>query len=382
MNEPFSVYVHLPYCVSKCPYCDFNSWEAESTTHLEEEYIEALKIELLKYRNTFTGEIQTVFFGGGTPSLFSSKSITSILQAIKDNFPVSATVEASLEANPGSIHESNSVEKLSGYREGGINRLSMGVQSFSEEKLKFLGRKHSKENSISSIENIIKSGFTNFNLDLIFGCKDETLSEWQDDLQEALSFSPPHISAYSLTIEPGTAFGRIEKKGGQLLAKDSVQAEMFQITNTLVNDSGLQRYEISNFSKPGLECKHNVSYWRGLNYLGIGAGAFSSYFDTKSKTKRRWRNQLNPEKYCSLLRESKSAKLNQETLDQSQIATEFVFLSLRTKWGMDIETYSSYFPRENLDKETLKNLISLKDGKAHLTEQGYLFSNLVFEELC
>jgi len=378
--DSFAVYIHLPYCKKKCPYCDFNSWEASSLEKLEAPYLGALCQELSNSKETFTGQVSSIFFGGGTPSLFSPASIAEIIETVKRNFKVTNGVEITLEANPGSLYELNSVDKLKGFRAAGVNRISLGVQGFSDEKLKFLGRIHSGDDAVASVKNIKAAGFQNFNIDLMFGCKDESLSSWQTDLDKALSFSPPHIS---------TAFGRLEKKGTNLVSSEEVQAEMFELAGAALLKQGLVRYEVSNFARPGSECLHNLNYWQGRSFLGVGAGAHSSWVanslalssSCSKKETKRWRNNLNPKKYIEQIGDKGFAKISEETLSQEAQANELVLLNMRTKWGMDKKTYLAHFSEENLYKEKLNGLLEMTDNRVTLSEKGYLFSNTVFEEL-
>lgn len=359
-----SVYIHLPYCSKKCPYCDFNSYEKSSIP--EARYLSALLKEIAAYSNLLDGGIYSVFFGGGTPSLFSPNSIEQIITALGR-----PKVETTLEANPASIHEPSSANKLHEFKTAGINRVSMGAQSFSDKKLKFLGRLHSSANSKQAIANIVKAGFKNFNLDLIFGCLDESFEEWTKELASALQFNPTHLSCYGLTIEPGTEFGRISKKGKTLTTDEDTFAKMYEFNQKELNSQGFEQYEISNFAAKQYQCQHNLNYWLGGQYLGLGAGAVSFVGGS------RWRNHLSPEKYMKEIETNQKASLELEKLSQAQLDFEKLFLSLRTSEGAELKIVS----KQSLKDPSLKGLVYVEEGKLKLSQKGFLFSDLVFEKL-
>lgn len=389
MNS-FGLYLHIPYCIKKCPYCDFNSYAVNPQENkAEERYTAALISELENYSQDAVWnnrKIHSIFFGGGTPSLFSPNSIKRIINSAKSNFSFLENIEITLEANPGTIQEELGEKKLLEFRNSGINRISMGVQGFNEEKLKFLGRLHSKEDVVAAVENIKKSGFDNFNLDLIFGVAEETLDSWQNDLEKIISLKPKHISAYCLTIESGTDFGKLQKKGQLRLLEEDIQAKMFELTQSILLKSNYQQYEISNYSLENFECQHNLGYWKGLDYLGLGAGAHSYYkeFASDKNYGKRWKNIPHPEDYIKRAN-TKQAAQNTEEIDIEKARLEYLFLAFRTKLGFDLDFYRKEFKQNSilvLDKLSKDNLIEQKSENIFIpTNKGLLFVDEILKEL-
>ena len=281
------LYIHIPYCVKKCPYCDFNSYGVGDSIP-EKEYTETLLRELEFYRSELeNATLTSIFFGGGTPSLFDPRNIEKILLKIFEITLAPGDIEISLEVNPKTADE----EKLRNLRNSGVNRISVGVQSFSERKLKFLGRINSPLDSGRILEDVVRAGFKNYNLDLMYGTTGETLAEWDEDLTEAVRFGSTHISAYCLTIEEGTAFGMQLKAGNLKLPPDATLSRFISYTTDFLEDSGYRQYEISNYARAGYECRHNLLYWKGLDYLGIGAGAHSHMKSSDASAwGKRWAN--------------------------------------------------------------------------------------------
>jgi putative oxygen-independent coproporphyrinogen III oxidase len=263
---PLSLYVHLPWCVHKCPYCDFNSHEATGTLD-EERYVDALMADLETALPSVWGrKVQTIFIGGGTPSLFSAAAIDALLSGVRARLPVVPDAEVTLEANPGTFER----EKFAGFFAAGVNRLSLGVQSFDDAKLAALGRVHDAGEARRAAEAALMI-FGNVNLDLMFALPQQTLAEAQADVAAALAFAPPHLSFYQLTLEPNTLFHRHPPP----LPDDELAADMQEAVASRLAGAGYARYEVSAYAKPGRECAHNLNYWRFGDYLGIGAGAHS-----------------------------------------------------------------------------------------------------------
>jgi oxygen-independent coproporphyrinogen-3 oxidase len=262
---PLSLYVHIPWCVRKCPYCDFNSHEARAKIP-EREYIDALLRDLEQDLPRVWGRIvHTIFIGGGTPSLFSPESIDRLLSGIRARLPLDQNIEITLEANPGTVE----LERFKGFRAAGINRLSIGIQSFEDEKLKALGRIHGREEALRAAEAARAAGFDNFNLDLMFGLPGQTLEQALADMHTAIGLRPTHLSAYQLTIEPNTLF----HARPPTLPDDDTTWEMQNQLQTELAAAGYRQYEVSAYARPGYECRHNLNYWKFGDYLGIGAGA-------------------------------------------------------------------------------------------------------------
>lgn len=398
MGQPaaIAVYVHIPYCSTKCPYCDFNSYAIDSldssTSMPEAEYVEALLLELQMRQSEapWRGRaLSSVFFGGGTPSLFKASSIGKILNALASRFSVSNETEITLEANPGTIQEHLGVEKLRGFYQAGVNRISMGVQSFRPEKLSFLGRLHSADDARRAVENIRSAGFSNYNLDVIFGVAKETAKDWHYDLSQALALSPPHLSAYGLTIEAGTEFGRRAKKGKLPLAQDSLQAELQLLTHELLSAQGYSRYEISNYATKDKECRHNLAYWCGTDYLGLGAGAHSFLkVQNKEEVAQRWSNIPKPAHYITRAKQNGNASQLRESVSLDQAELEFLFTRIRMSQGINHKEYQTLFSRslpdtyaQPLAELQEAELLHLKPDQTHLSPKGYLFADHILSKL-
>ncbi|MCB0358598.1 MAG: radical SAM family heme chaperone HemW [Bdellovibrionales bacterium] len=410
MNQPFGgfgVYIHLPWCVEKCPYCDFNSYALHSRSGLqpsrETRYVAALRQEIQFFRDHSPWRdlpVGTVSLGGGTPSLFSGTAIAEILGDLRRSFDCDTICEITLEANPGTIREPLDFERLAAYREAGVNRISFGCQSFSPKKLQALGRIHSPDDIPRAIAAARSAGFDNLNVDLMFGVRDETVDEWKNDLRSALALSPEHISLYSLTIEPGTVFDRRARKGDVLTVDEDRSRAMYEAAVAAAETAGLQRYEVSNFARPGHECRHNLGYWRGIPYLGLGAGAHGFYpaghlppetFPATverrgAKWGVRWRNIPGPDDYLQRADANGSAAHATETLTREQALLEFFFLRLRTREGARLDELERRFglSLEQLLGPALKRLIdeqlvSIEDGQFKTTADGMLVLDSLLE---
>jgi oxygen-independent coproporphyrinogen III oxidase len=378
----FSLYVHIPWCQSKCPYCDFNSHAAASWP--EEQYTGALISELEHRTGTapYAGErIRTIFFGGGTPSLFDPKSIGSIIDAANRICGVEADAEITLEANPGTVD----LAKLAGMRAAGVNRISFGAQSFNAATLKFLGRIHSADETRAAAKMAHRAGFERLNLDLIFSVPGQTVADVLFDIESVAALEPDHISAYNLTFEEGTAFFTDLKRGRiKQLASDD-QAAMYQTVREEIPRRGYAMYEISNYAAPGHEARHNLTYWRGQTYLGIGAGAHSYAGDGRGG--RRWWNEKLPSRYIAAIEERANAEAGAETCDEAATQSEFVFLNLRLRDGFALADFHQRFGRNfecifgGVATPLFNNgLLTLERGRIKLTERGLEMADSVFAE--
>jgi len=380
----FSLYVHIPWCQSKCPYCDFNSHAASSWP--EAQYTRALISELEYRANTpsYSGQrIRTIFFGGGTPSLFDPKSIGEIIDAADRVCGIERDAEITLEANPGTVD----FAKLGAMRVAGVNRISFGAQSFNAATLKFLGRIHSAEETRAAARMAHRAGFDRLNLDLIFAVPGQTVADVLFDIESAAALEPDHISAYNLTFEEGTAFFTDLKRGRiKQLATDE-QAAMYQTVREEIPRRGYAMYEISNYAPSGHEARHNLTYWRAQTYLGIGAGAHSYAGDGRGGQRRRWWNEKFPASYISAIEERKSAESGAETIEQAAAQSEFVFLNLRLREGFALADFYERFGRTfecifGLVAATLFNngLLTLDCGRIKLTDRGLEMADSVFAE--
>ncbi len=332
---PLSLYVHIPWCVRKCPYCDFNSHEARAKIP-EQEYIDALLRDLEQDLPRVWGRIvHTIFIGGGTPSLFSPEAIDRLLSGIRARLPLDQNIEVTLEANPGTIvapahpapatfvHPCTSeLDLLIGFRQAGINRLSIGIQSFHDEKLKALGRIHGREEALRAAEAARAAGFDNFNLDLMFGLPGQTVEQALADTRTAMALHPTHLSAYQLTIEPNTLF----HARPPVLPDDDITWEMQSRLQTELAASDYRQYEVSAYARPGYECRHNLNYWKFGDYLGIGAGAHAKITSASGIT-RLWKVK-HPNEYLSAAGTPKSIG-GEQKLSRHDAVAEFMLNALR-----------------------------------------------------
>ena len=348
--------------------------------------MEALRRELELYASSDDWQgrrVQSVFFGGGTPSIFRPASIGRLLESVAAAFRLESDCEITLEANPGTVDR----EHFYGYRDGGVNRISVGVQSFRPRLLKFLGRIHSADEARQALDTVRQAGFENFNLDLIYANPTQTVEDLKADLNDALAFDPPHLSAYNLTFEEGTPFHHEYRAGRIKSLSEEEEIAMAVLIEEKLRDAGLQRYEISNYARPGAHARHNVNYWRGGDYLGLGAGAHSyKRSDGKPVFSKRWSNENNPGRYMALMREGGCATVNQEEIDRTKAAGEFMFMGLRMTEGVSSQVFSSRFgpaPRAfypQIDNWLEGELMEDKNGYLRLTQKGLWLANSIFVE--
>jgi oxygen-independent coproporphyrinogen III oxidase len=381
---PFSLYIHIPYCVSKCPYCDFNSHVVAEIP--EREYTDALLRELEHYGSLedWRGRtVQSIFFGGGTPSTFEATSIGKLLAWVAATFPINLDCEITLEANPGTVDS----EKFFSYRDAGINRISVGVQSFQPRLLKFLGRIHGADEARSALEIVRHAGFDNFSLDLIYANPGQTLEELEADLDAALEFQPPHLSAYNLTFEEGTPFHHEYRAGRMKSLGEDEEIAMAELIESKLSAAELSRYEISNYALRGWHSRHNVNYWRSGEYLGLGAGAHSYRQDgVKPALGRRWSNERNPGRYMARAAETRQAVVENETIDVEKAAGEFMFLGLRMMEGVSIPKFRARFGATPMEMYSRigdwidDNLLEQNQSHLKLTPKGLLVANSIFVE--
>jgi oxygen-independent coproporphyrinogen-3 oxidase len=381
-KEPFSLYAHIPYCAAKCPYCDFNVHVASKIP--EAEYCQALLKELQFYSQSedWRGrKLKSVFFGGGTPSLFSPQSIGGILDAAAALFPLIDNVEITLEANPGADDRKN----FSGYRSCGVNRLSLGVQSFQPHLLKFLGRLHSADETRQALKAIEQVGFENFGMDLIYAVPGESPADLLADLTEALAYYPPHLSAYNLTIEEGTPFYHRLKTGKIRPLPEDEEVAMAEVIEATLAQAGLERYEISNYAKPERQSRHNSTYWQGGDYLGIGAGAHSfASRDGNGILGFRWHEEKDPARYMKKVARDGTAVVESESLNRERAAAEFMFMGLRMTRGVSVEDFFRRFgqkPAEiypQIGSWLEEGLMESKDAGLRLTRRGLMLADEIF----
>lgn len=376
--RPFSIYLHIPYCRKKCLYCDFNVHIARRWP--ESDYCAALiaELEQAAARDPWRDRsAQTVFFGGGTPSLFAPASIAAVLTAIARLW-AGPVRETTLEANPGTV----TVDTLRALRAAGVTRLSLGVQSFDPRHLATLGRDHTPDEALAAVELARAAGFEDVSLDLIFAVPGQSPADWETDLRMALAQAPDHLSIYNLTYEERTAFFVMRAKGRLTPVSEANEAVMFGMAQDLLRNAGFRQYEISNYTRPGHESIHNINYWQSGEYLGVGAGAHS--FARDREPGRRWSTETHPTRYLQRIQSDGHARAFEEDLTDRQARGEFVFLGLRMlngfadadfadRFGSDVSTI---FPHV----ATLQDdgLLSAECGRWRLTPRGLLIADSVF----
>lgn len=368
------IYIHIPFCKKACHYCNFHF---STSLTLKEQLIHCLIKELELQKNYLIDPIETIYFGGGTPSLLTISEIEAILKAIYSNFKIEDNVEITLEANPDDISEI----KLNEYKLKGITRFSLGVQSFIDRDLLWMNRTHNATQSIHSIELIKKAGFNNFSIDLIYGSSELTNEEWISNIQLTLKNNIPHISAYALTVEPKTALESFINKNKSKPIHLEKQAEQFEILMELLKEEGFEHYEISNFAKPGFRSKHNSSYWKRKQYLGIGPSAHSY-----NKKSRQW-NIANNALYIKSL-EKNIIPFEQEILTTTQQINEYIMISLRTMEGCSLQYINEEFGEifflqmnENAKKYIQQHLIEKHNDLLILTAKGKLLADKISADL-
>lgn len=354
---PLSLYIHLPWCVKKCPYCDFNSFKQTSDVLPEDEYITALLQDLQQeLPRTPNRPLISLFIGGGTPSLFSPKAISRLLTEIRDLMPVAADAEITMEANPGTFEQ----ERFAGFREAGVNRLSLGVQSFNIQHLAKLGRIHGAQEAILAASSAKKMGFNSINIDLMYALPTQTLENALDDLKQAIALSPDHLSWYHLTIEPNTAFYRKPPKTPE---EESV-IEMETAGRELLAAHGFDNYEVSAYAQAGMRCLHNRNYWEFGDYLGIGAGAHSKItLPEEQGVLRFWKHRL-PHHY---LNPEMPFTSNQQSVDEANLIFEFMLNALRLTDGFSRALFEA---RTGLGFERIRVLCEKAGSKGLLGCSG------------
>ena len=380
--QTVSLYLHIPFCHTRCHYCDFNTYAG--ILPLREPYVRALitEVELVGQLAQLTDgalrRSRTIFFGGGTPSLLTVKQITRLLAACRNAFAVDEEAEITLEANPGTL----SFEQLKGLSAAGINRLSLGSQSFDAKLLETLGRIHTANEIVQALNNARAAGFTSINLDLMFGLPGQTMHQWKTTLDRALDLHPEHFSLYSLIIEEGTLFYTWTNEGRIIPGDEDLCADMYEYADERLQTEGYENYEISNWALPGHQSRHNLTYWQNLPYLGMGAGAHSLFGG------RRFSNILDPQEYITLLKTQQRPEAESELIDRVQEMSETAFLGLRTAQGLHLPTFEerfaepfSQFVGMRLRTVEEAGLLEQEHDWIRLSKRGRLLGNEVFLRL-
>ena len=376
------IYLHIPFCIAKCPYCDFYSIENDKEDFdSRERFVNALIAEI-QTGNLSDTKISTIYFGGGTPSMLEGKQVDRLLSCLRDKFDLNADVEITLELNPGEID----LERLENYNNSGVNRLSMGAQSFQPDELKTLGRIHQPEDIFTAVELIGQAGFDNFNIDLMYAVPGQSLESVAENVLSAVNLKPNHISVYSLTYEKGTPFYSMKVQGTLNPVNDNLEEAMSEGVIEILRDAGYNRYEISNYSLEGFESKHNSSYWNGSPYYSFGPSAHS--FDGSS----RWWNIRDVSSYVDRINSNQSPVAGKESLSEAQLIFERIFLRLRTSSGLNIPSFETEFDlnfSEKFEKQFLEMdkmgkgksepMYSCDDSCFRLTKRGLRYSDDISE---
>ncbi len=386
-----ALYIHIPFCQTKCPYCDFNTYAGIEP--LIPSYIEALTTEIRHWGALLCKpEVSTIFFGGGTPSYVPGQSIELILKATQDAFHVMDDAEITMEANPGDLL-ANDVERLTKL---GINRLSIGTQSLDDSLLKVLGRRHSSQEAVEAYGAVRRAGFANVSLDLMYGLPGQTMQQWQDSLEKVLSLSPEHLSLYCLTLEEGTPMERQVRLGETPESDPDLAADMYLLAEELLKQAGYGHYEISNWAFPEKESMHNLTYWHNQPYLGVGPGAHSylgkwrfNNINSPREYIRRFGNFSKAESSLDVLSSEVISQVptvgDVETIEQPMEMAETMMLGLRLAEGMSLDGFAARFGRslssvygEQIQELTSLKLLEQRGDVIHLTDRGRLLGNEVF----
>jgi len=370
MSTAISLYIHWPFCVSKCPYCDFNSHVSEKPIE-EARWRRALLTELDHFANkSVNGQLVSIFFGGGTPSTMAPKTAAALIEAARRYWPNPKYLEISLEANPTSVDAS----KLEDFAAAGVNRLSLGVQSFSNKTLKFLGREHSAKQATVAIE-LANTYFERYSFDLIYGLPEQSTKMWENELNLALSIACGHLSLYQLSIEAGTQF--FADKVSE--ADSETGANLYTLTHNLTAQAGLNHYEISNYARPGEECQHNVSIWRGSDYIGVGPGAhgrMSEGLDTDALYQI-----YNPDRWLEKVENEGHATAKRTRLTSNERAEEIIMTGLRLSEGIEVRPFESFLNNDALFRLKEGGFLVMEKGVLRTTDTGQLCLNSVISEL-
>ena len=373
-KAPLGLYVHIPFCVQKCNYCDFLSFSADEKK--KRQYIDALVREMKSWREKISDyEIDTIFIGGGTPSVLSVTDMDSLFQGISDCFTRSQKTEFTVECNPGTVDE----EKLSLYRQAGVNRLSFGMQSTMDEELHQLGRIHNYKQFLGSYELARRVGFDNVNVDIMSAVPKQTLMSYETTLHRVTKLAPEHISSYSLIIEEGTPFYEWYRESPPV--DEDTDRRMYECTEEILSAAGYSRYEISNYAKPGRECRHNIKYWRRFEYLGLGLGASSQMGNCRFSNVRDLASYMDSVQSGEILAEER------EELSSADEKAEFMYLGLRMMQGISEKEFEENFGEnlmecygKEINRCERQGLLECQGDRIFLTKRGIDVSNRVFAE--
>ena len=371
-TEPIGIYVHIPFCKSKCAYCDFVSFGGALSKY-EEQYVNSLISEIWEHRSADKIAVNSIFFGGGTPSLISAASFEKIVSALRGSFEILPETEFTVEANPKTLTE----EKLKTYKRCGVNRISLGLQSVHENELKILGRIHNFDEFLESYNLCLKAGITNINVDLMYAIPEQTQESFRATLEKIISLSPAHISAYGLILEEGTRL--YEKRESLNFPTEDEECEMYYMAADMLRKAGYSHYEISNYAKPGRECRHNLKYWQHKEYIGLGLAAHSYYKGARLANPVDFREYFSPER---------RNYVQTEEIDRESSAYEYAMMHLRLSDGFSLAEYEKKFAKSftsgkeaYIDGLAEGGYVKKEDGRLFLTEKGFYVSNTILSEL-
>lgn len=374
MKKDLGLYIHIPFCVKKCAYCDFLSWSGDKEQRVD--YVRALEQEILSYKNFAEDyQVSTLYFGGGTPSVLEGELLERIMEAIRRTFQIEEKAEVTLEMNPGTALK----EKLELYKKLGINRLSMGIQSVKNENLKLLGRIHTYEDFLESYCMAREAGFDNLSGDLISSLPGQTLAEWKEELEILMETPLEHVSVYQLIIEEGTEFYKKYGECEELLPDEETSREIYLWTGKYLKSRGFEQYEISNYAREGKQSAHNLRYWERKDYLGLGLGAASMIRNMRMSNTRDW------DKYMAYCRDPGKIREEVEVQEESGQMEEFMFLGLRKTRGISKKEFRRTFGKDidlvyekTLEKYLKNGMLQESGDRIFLSEEGILLSNQVF----
>ena len=371
-TDRLGLYVHIPFCVSKCNYCDFASFSGISRD-VRNRYVARIIEEIQSYKNTPAIEIDTIFFGGGTPSLLTASEFDLIVDSIRDTFSVAYDCEFTIEANPKTF----SLDKAHAFASRGVNRMSFGLQSIHENELKSLGRIHLFSDLINSVAMAREVGINNISIDVMYGIPYQSIESFSETLSAVVALKPDHISAYGLILEEHTPFWDV--RDSLPLPTEDEECEMYDAACRILGNAGYSHYEISNYARPGFECKHNLKYWRDEMFIGVGLSAYSYYADERYG---------NSSKFSEYLSENFIQYRRGEKIDSASFEVEYIMMHLRLKEGFDVFEYARLFGKnfvlgreEVIDKYSLGGYLCIDNNRIFLTEKGYYISNSIISEL-
>jgi putative oxygen-independent coproporphyrinogen III oxidase len=379
LTTPFAVYVHWPFCLSKCPYCDFNSHVRHGGVD-EARFLRAYETEIAATAARVPGRtVSSIFFGGGTPSLMQPSSVQTIIDCISKHWTIAPNVEVTLEANPTSVEAT----RFRGFRSAGVNRVSLGVQTLDDASLKELGRLHTAQEALNAVA-IARSIFDRYSFDLIYARPQQTLDAWAAELKRAIAEAAEHLSLYQLTIEPDTPFAGLYKAGKLTTPDEDLARDLYDLTQAVCADAGLPAYEISNHARPGAECRHNLVYWRGHDYAGVGPGAHGRL--TIDGRRVATATEKRPEAWLRRVEESGIGLTVEEKLTSGEAADEYLVMGLRLAEGIDPARYSALAGRA-LDPKRISILReegaveTTTDGRLRVTQSGFPLLDAVVADL-